>query len=173
MTKSPWFSSSPPISRCSCTLVRRKHSQYTGENYFWHSKVTAERQALNLRAAFKKKQKTARTPVYMYSVHLCVLFSKRTRRDFCAESRTVLPPPLFLKRQPQWRAKQGCFPARLFLQSRLNRYLDAKIGMISTYFCIIWDSLAMYLRYLRENLRVWAALQKQTESRNRLALIII
>lgn len=110
MTKSPWFSSSPPISRCSCTLVRRKHSQYTGENYFWHWKVTAERQALNLRAALKKnKKKTARTPVYTYSVHLCVLFSKRTRRDFCAESRTVLFFFLFSKKTTSAKSK-----ARLF-----------------------------------------------------------
>lgn len=55
MTKNVLFPSIPPIPCCSCVRVRRKHSQYTRDTYFWHSKVMAERQAFNLCAAFGEK----------------------------------------------------------------------------------------------------------------------
>lgn len=40
----------PPIPCFSCMHVRRRHSQYTRDTYFWHLKVTAERQAFDLSA---------------------------------------------------------------------------------------------------------------------------
>lgn len=67
------FSSVQPILCYSCMCMRGKHSQYTRDIYFWHSKVMAERQAINLSAAFDEKG-TYSTVSGSYCPSMCATF---------------------------------------------------------------------------------------------------
>ena len=55
-----------------------KHSQYTRDTYFWHSKVIAERQAFSLSAAFDGKSMLVSIYVYHFP-------KERERISACAE----------------------------------------------------------------------------------------
>lgn len=146
MTENVLFSSIPPIPCCSCMRVRREHSQYTRDTYFWHSKVMAERQAFNLCAAFGEKGML----VYIYVYY----FPKEWEGiSVNAESRMVL---CFLLYVTSAKNKARLFPREAHGSTVLGFYshhvlldipglIAPSIRMISTCSCSIWDPLVMSL----------------------------
>lgn len=82
--------------------MRGKHSQYTRDIYFWHSKVMVERKAINLSTAFDEKV-TNSTVSGSYCPSMCATF--QTNVFNCRILYGALFPLHYYKRT-QWRKKK-------------------------------------------------------------------